>query len=127
MAPAPIENMLLTCRLLESACVTGSGLPQPHAVVTLSEAARPDRATPEGRERIAAELTRHMDDVNRKLDPHEALELIAIAHDTWQIDNGFLTPTMKIKRGVIEAAYNPHAERWYERGEKIVWETGATT
>jgi len=127
VAPAPIENMLLTSELLESACVTGHGMPQPYAVVTLSEVARKDGVDDGVRERIGTELARHLAEINRQLDPHEALELIAIAAGTWQIDNGLLTPTMKIKRAAIEQLYNPQAEGWYARREKVIWESAAAS
>ena len=41
VAPAPIENRLLSSGLLEQCCVTGAGFPQPHAVGVLSENLRP--------------------------------------------------------------------------------------
>ncbi len=50
------------------------------------------------------------------------LRKIAVAKDEWQIENGFLTPTMKIKRNILEDTYAPKLDQWYEAGEPVVWE-----
>ena len=42
--------------------------------------------------------------------------------DRWLIENGFLTPTMKIKRSVLEETYGPLVQGWYDSGDKIVWQ-----
>ncbi|KKL16517.1 hypothetical protein LCGC14_2494750, partial [marine sediment metagenome] len=33
-----------------------------------------------------------------------------------------LTPTMKIKRNVIEDVYNPKMDGWFEQQKKVIWE-----
>ena len=42
--------------------------------------------------------------VNDKVADYEQLRMIVVAKEPWSIDNGLLTPTMKIKRAKIEAA-----------------------
>jgi long-subunit acyl-CoA synthetase (AMP-forming) len=37
------------------------------------------------------------------------------------VDNGFLTPTLKLKRSVIEARYGGKMEDWYKKGQKVLW------
>ena len=59
--------------------------------------------------------------VNPSLDGHERLDFIAIVADDWLPDNGFLTPTQKIKRSKIEEVYNSEIEGWYGQKQKIVW------
>lgn len=122
IAPAPIENMLNTSTSVEQSCVTGSGHPMPHALVMLPEDLSKELETNGAREQITRELGRLLDEVNRKVESYERLAFIAVVKDPWLIENGFLTPTMKIKRSVLEAAYGPQAESWYERGERVVWE-----
>ena len=38
---------------------------------------------------------------------------MAVAKDRWTIEDGSLTPSMKLERFVIEARYSPALERWY--------------
>ncbi len=121
VAPAPIENKLLTNEALELACVQGNGMPQPYAVAVLSEAARKSVETGEGKDEIARALREHLERINAELDQHEQLELIAVTKDPWTIENGTLTPTLKVKRAVIEDKYAKKAEDWYGKKDKVVW------
>ena len=38
------------------------------------------------------------------------------------LENGFLTPTMKIKRPALEDHYGPMFDGWYPSKQKVVWE-----
>jgi long-chain acyl-CoA synthetase len=42
--------------------------------------------------------------------------------EPWTADNGCLTPTMKMRRRVIEERYMPLAAKWAERGDAVVFE-----
>jgi len=44
-----------------------------------------------------------------------------IASEPWSIENGCLTPTMKIKRSRIEAAVSPNVEAWYASHGAVHW------
>ena len=63
-----------------------------------------------------------LDQVNRALESHEHLQFVAVAGDTWTVENEFLTPTMKMRRGRIEERYGPVAGGWYAAGQAVVWE-----
>lgn len=121
VAPAPIENKLNVSSHIELSCVSGSGHPQPMAVIQLSEGSRKAAADEGERVNIGAALEELMTEVNKEVDPHEALQLLAIVKDEWQPENGFLTPTQKIKRRTIEDAYKPKYEEWYGTKQKIIW------
>ena len=56
------------------------------------------------------------------LDDHETLDYVVVVKDQWTMENGFLTPTMKIKRNVIEERYMPNAGHWITRKQKVIWE-----
>ena len=47
--------------------------------------------------------------------------MIVVVREPWSIENGCLTPTMKIKRGRIEAAVQPQVDGWYASGDRVVW------
>jgi len=119
VAPAPIENALVTHDVVEQACVTGSGYPQPHAVCMLGEG-----AAGMAQEDLTAAIAAHVEAVNARLDHHEKLAFVAVTRDSWQIENGFLTPTMKMKRNVIEDTYGPLADGWYGAKTTVVWHEG---
>ncbi len=121
VAPAPIENLIANHPRIEACVVTGSGFPQPHGVVMLSEDAQ--AAIKNGaKETIEKELAEHLKEVNKKLPEYEHLSFLAITNDTWMPENGFLTPTMKIKRSKLESTYGPSADKWYNSRKPVVWE-----
>jgi len=123
VAPSPIENMLVAHHLIEIACVGGRAHPQPHAIVQLSEGPKKEAAKGESeRESIGKELEEYLiKTVNPSVDPHEHLDFIVIVKDEWLPENGFVTPTQKIKRASIEDNYNPHLDAWYGEGKKVIW------
>jgi len=63
-----------------------------------------------------------LEEVNKSLEDHETLDYVVVVKDQWTMENGFLTPTMKIKRNVIEERYMPYAGHWITRKQKVIWE-----
>ena len=49
------------------------------------------------------------------------MQMIVIAKEPWSIDNGCLTPTMKIKRSKIEANVASTVDSWFEGKDKVLW------
>lgn len=123
IAPAPIENILNNDGHIESSVVTGSGQPMPHAIVQLAEDLLPTLDQPGVRERITAELEALIGTVNRQVEDYERIGFIVVAKDRWTIEDGFLTPTMKIRRPVLEDTYGPHQEAWYAAKKKVIWQS----
>ena len=121
LRPRPSRIMLALSHYIEACCVTGSGYPQPHAVVMLSEDAR--EAIGQGnKSTIEKDLAEHLNSINRELPHHERLAFVVVAKDEWLPENGFLTPTMKLKRSKLEEVYGPHADDWYEENRIVVWQ-----
>lgn len=120
VAPAPIENRLAVHGKIEQVCVVGDGMPQPMALCVLSDMARQD-ASQGGRLALEQSLKALLDEVNGQLDKHERLLGIVLVKDIWGIENGFLTPTLKIKRSVVEGAYADRYDAWMERREPVLW------
>ena len=59
--------------------------------------------------------------INAKLDPHEQLDCIVVLTTPWTVDNGFITPTFKVKRNRIEEVYASQYDRWVSSRKKVVW------
>jgi long-chain acyl-CoA synthetase len=121
VAPAPIENIVNNDPHVELSCVSGSGQPQPYAQVVLSEDLRPKVGDPEVKKRVDAALRQLLAGVNGQVEHHEKLQFLAVMSDEWSIANGFLTPTMKIRRASIESAAEERVEGWYETNEQVLW------
>jgi long-chain acyl-CoA synthetase len=122
VAPAPIENEYVANHLVELCCVSGRAQPQPHAIIQLSEDPKKQAMKGEAeRAALAKELEEHLKVVNPKFDAHERLDFLVIVKEDWLPENGFLTPTQKIKRATIEETYEPHVEAWYGEKKKIIW------
>jgi long-subunit acyl-CoA synthetase (AMP-forming) len=120
VAPAPIEGKLGNHPVIEAVCVGGIGRPQPYGLVMLGVEARKRGA--QARAELEAALQQHLTSINAELEPHETLAFLAVVRDEWQIENGFLTPSMKIRRAVIEKAYEPELDRWYAAARPVLWQ-----
>jgi len=107
---------------LEACCVMGSGEPQPIALLMLSPDARVAAANPEQRAGISQQFAALLVDVNAQIAAHEKLHALIIVKDEWNIENGYLTPTMKIKRSVVESTYKPRLGEWYASDKGVYWE-----
>lgn len=123
VAPAPIEQMLAEHPYIEAVCVLGSGQPQPFGLLTLSQDAQHSIASGVTTgEAASVELAALLDTTNSKLAPHERLSYVTVVNNQWTVESGFLTPTLKIKRHVIEERYLQSADAWLARHQKVIWE-----
>ncbi len=117
IVPSPIENMLSVNPIFEQVCVAGAGLPQPIVLIVLSEIGR-------NMERHA--LIESIDTTVKRVNPnfknYEAIKQAIVVKDGWTVDNNMLTPTMKIKRNVVEANYKAQMEEWAELNEAVIFE-----
>jgi long-subunit acyl-CoA synthetase (AMP-forming) len=122
VAPVPIENLINNSEHIEMSCVSGAGHPQPYALVLPAEELRAKLSDASVRAQIEAELDALLNAVNKEVEAFERLQFLAIVKDPWLIENGFLTPTMKMKRSQLEDTYSPKADQWYGAGQRVVWE-----
>ncbi|MCJ8167767.1 AMP-binding protein [Atopomonas sediminilitoris] len=121
VAPAPIENRLAAHERLEQVCVAGDNLPQALGLCVLSEMAREQANSSDGRKALGQSLEQLLAHTNSQLDKHEQLHSLVVVSDVWAVENGFLTPTLKIKRNVVEDTYREHFERWSTQANKVQW------
>ncbi|HEU0195669.1 MAG TPA: AMP-binding protein [Nevskiaceae bacterium] len=119
VAPAPIEGALAANTDIEQLCFVGNGLTQPIMLVTLNEDARK-----KPRLELEQGLRATMEQVNATLEPHERIAKIVVAKDEWTIDNGLVTPTMKVKRTIVEKHYHDLLQQQgADRTAVLAWES----
>jgi long-subunit acyl-CoA synthetase (AMP-forming) len=117
IVPAPIEWGFATNNFIEQICVTGRTLDQPIALVVLSEI-----GLKAPKSEVTASLDATRKEVNASLPNYARIEKIIITKEGWSVDNGILTPTLKIKRNVLEDRYIFLIEKSAKTSETIIWE-----
>ena len=117
VSPAPIEGALARNVDIDQLCFVGSGLTQPIMLVTLAASAKG-----KPKEQLEKELVADMKAVNASLEPHEEIAKIVVVKDAWSIDNGIMTPTMKVKRNEVEKRYGTIIAANDGTKAKVVWE-----
>lgn len=123
VAPAPIESQFMANPMVEACCLMGMGMPRPFAVVVLAEEVRQRTSDSRQKAEIETSLRKLMDSINKDLNPHEQVSFVAAVRGPWTIGNGAMTPTMKIKRGVLESRYHAFVEDWNRQSRPVVWES----
>ena len=117
IAPAPIELEFLKNGAIEQICIVGMGIPQPIALITLS-----DNAKKLTKEELSTSLTTTLKQINPSLEKHEKVEKIVIMNEDWTMENGLLTPTLKTKRNQIEKIYQPNYNTWFNQQNTVIYE-----
>ncbi len=118
VSPTPIEMSLLKDQHIEQVCVVGANLPQPIALIVLSEDARKKQ-----QDSVKQSLHSTLEVLNPTLESHERLNKMVVVKETWTVENNVLTPSLKIKRGAVEERYNGNFLVWYSQSETVVWES----
>jgi long-chain acyl-CoA synthetase len=121
VAPAPIEDKLVTHPKVEACCVAGANYPQPFGILMLSLDAQQQAQDEASRGQLFSSLEQHLEKVNAQLDPHEQMKFLTVVGEQWTVDNGFITPTLKVKRNVIEDHYGKHFQDWEAQKKPVVW------
>ena len=127
VAPQMIENKAKASRFIEQIMVVGEGEKMPCAFVqpefdfvkrwaelhNLDIGQTPEEMvkSPELKKRIEREI----DKLKQKLGNWEQVKRIELTPEIWSVDNGMLTPTMKLKRKVIKERYIDLYNKLYEK------------
>jgi len=117
ISPAPIELKMMQNPDIEQVCVVGMGVPQPIALTVLSAIGKN-----KSKEEITQSLVQTMNEVNMHFESHEHLDTAVIMKGDWTIENGMMTPSMKLKRNEIEKIHLPNYPKWFHQEGKVVWE-----
>lgn len=107
--PIKIESMLNSIPYIETSCVIAEG--RPFVTVILF----PNEAGITKLSEVESELPTYIRQINAKLDRHENIHYFHLHNAQASIENGQLTPSMKIIRTAIAKQFNEIIEDFYSR------------
>jgi long-chain acyl-CoA synthetase len=124
VAPTPLEDRLRAHPLISEAVVIGEGRPFISALITLDPEALTAWSTARGMTNVpTADLVENVDlraavqaavdNANRSVSRAESIRKFALLPDNLTIANGELTPTLKVRRGVVAKHYSHVIDRMY--------------
>ena len=117
VSPSAIEDQFTTTGLIEQCCLVGKMLPSNVLLVNLAPTSKEISQT-----EMKDSLRKLQHSVNRQLKNHEKISHIMVIKEIWSIANFCLTPTMKIRRKVIEATYHEAIHNAIAEPVGVVWE-----
>ena len=117
ISPAPIELELLKNPDIEQICLVGMGIPQTIALIIPSLIAKP-----KSKEELNKSLIDSVHALNQTIESYERIEKIVIMKEDWSVDNGLLTPTLKVKRNHVEKIHMPMYKEWFAMEDKVIYE-----
>ncbi len=123
VSPARVEGFLILEPEINQAMVHGDGhahlvallVPDPEFLESWAARNRlpADLATLAGEPRFVKALAPMVENVNARLSPIERIWRFAVAKAPFSIENGQLTPSLKIRRHKIKEAYGAELEKLY--------------
>jgi long-chain acyl-CoA synthetase len=125
VAPQLIESLLKQSEFVSQVVVLGAGRKQPVALIvpdweSLRQALKSDGGkVPEDRDELSNDplaikiVQRDVASLTAALDDFQRIRRIALLPDELTIDNGELTPTLKVKRRVIDEKFGDLIEELY--------------
>ena len=117
IAPAAIETRLNMSPFIAQSVLTGDGRKFVSALI-VPDAGNLAKASTDGHGEWEAIIGREIDAINETLMPHERIRRFCLIGRPFSIEKGELTPTLKIKRGIVEATYIDAIEHLY-RSEDV--------
>ncbi|WP_224490980.1 AMP-dependent synthetase/ligase [Robertkochia flava] len=127
VAPQLIENDMKQSRFIEQIMVVGEGEKMPAALIQpnfdfVREWARRHQVQLNGdnnslvtNQKVIDRIQEEIDMYNERFGKWERIKKFELTPDTWSIDEGHLTPTMKLKRKVIKEKYMDLYNKIYDR------------
>lgn len=125
IAPQPIENKLKARALVGNAALVGDKHKFACAIIspnfaTLESWAKVKGVTFNNRvdlvrnDQVIARYQRIVDEVNATLAPFETIKRLALVPHEWSVETDELTPSMKLKRRIVEKKYAPQIAEFYK-------------
>ena len=117
ISPAPMELALSKNPDIEQICIVGMGIPQPIMLVIPS-----DKGKKKSNSDLHESLLQSILDLNPSLEKHEKIEKAVVMKEDWTVENGLMTPTLKIKRSLVEKIHRPMYRSWFDAEERVLFE-----
>jgi len=117
ISPAPIELELSKNPNIEQICIVGMGIPQPILLVVPSLVGKK-----KSKKELSENLMLSIRNINPTLEKHEKIEKAVVMSEEWTVENGLMTPTLKIKRNHVEKIHMPMYKTWFDSKEKVIFE-----
>ncbi len=117
IVPAPIEEKFSENSDIEQLCLLGLGVPQPVLTVVPSEI-----GLQKSKEELVESLCHTLDEANKVLPNYQRVATIVVAKEPFSIENGTLTPTLKVKRSKVNELYRDRLLADCECADKVVFE-----
>jgi len=113
IAPQNLENELKGSRFVSQALVVGDRRPYVSALVTLDEQ-EVEKWHSGGGDDVQALIQGVVDDVNRDYSRFEQIKRFTILPRDFSAEEGEVTPTLKLKRRVVEEHFAAEIDRLYD-------------
>ena len=107
VAPQKLEGLLKQEPTVSQALIIGDQKKYITALVSVDPATHPD--TTETRDKVKAQIQK----INSHLSSYESIKKFEIIFAAWTVESGDLTPSMKIKRKILESKYTKLIEDMY--------------
>ena len=113
IAPVPIENLLMSYDEIEQALVCGHNRPFLISVLIPNETLL--KANRSNVNKMKTDFQNIINNVNKQLSQNKKIRKFILSDKLFSIENSQLTPTLKMKRRVIEAFYKDEIENLYKK------------
>lgn len=112
VAPAALEDRVRAHPVVSQALVVGDGKPFIAALVTIDREAYTNRLdAPE----LTESVQKAVDDANSQVSKAESIRKFVILPEDWTEENGYLTPSFKVKRNLILRDFHDEVETLFTR------------
>jgi len=116
IVPTKIEDEFSPNSDIEQLCLLGLGMPQPVMVVVPSE-----NGAKKSKTELAKSIETTMLAVNETLPRYTKVSTVVIAKEPFTIENGLLTPTLKVKRFNVHQKYASQLKAYCEHKDNVIW------
>ena len=121
--PADMELAISIDNLFDQVMIVGENRPFLSAIVVLNSELWPEFAESIGQpadetalssKEVKSAILKRIDELVRQFPGYAHIRRISLSFEPWTIDNGLITPTMKLKRNVISQHFAKEIENMYE-------------